>query len=77
MAQDGNLLNFASHNECKWMFFLGYGGVAPAIGSTGTIYSIGAVSNVGFKLYAISNMVAVAQSSWPKFRGNIRNTGRR
>jgi outer membrane protein assembly factor BamB len=77
VAHDGNLLNFESPHDCKWMFFLGYGGVAPAIEPTGTIYSIGAVINVGFKLYAVSNTVAIAQSSWPKFRGNLRNTGRR
>jgi outer membrane protein assembly factor BamB len=77
VAQDGYLLNVTAREECRWIFPLGYGGVAPAIGPTGTIYAVGAVYNVGFKLYAVSNDVGVAQSSWPKFRGNFRNTGHR
>jgi outer membrane protein assembly factor BamB len=77
VAEDGNLLNFAARDECRWMSFLGYGGAAPAIGPKDTIYGIGLVFNVGFKVYAVPNHVGLAQSSWPKFRGNLRNTGRR
>jgi outer membrane protein assembly factor BamB len=77
LSRDGYLLNVDSPEQYKWVFNLGFGEVAPAIGATGTIYSIGAILNVGFYLYAVSNRVGVAQSPWPKFRGNARNTGHR
>jgi outer membrane protein assembly factor BamB len=76
-AQEGSLLNLAARDQCKWVFPLGFGGVTPTIGPGGTIYLIGHVVNVGSKVYAVSNEVGMAQSSWPKFRGNVRNTGRR
>uniref|UniRef100_A0A7C4GFJ8 Pyrrolo-quinoline quinone repeat domain-containing protein n=1 Tax=Fervidobacterium thailandense TaxID=1008305 RepID=A0A7C4GFJ8_9BACT len=65
LSQDGTL---------KWRFQTG-GGITsgPVLGQDGTIY-LG--SNDG-NLYAIIiDSKGLANSPWPKFRGNFRNTGR-
>ena len=41
------------------------------IGADGTVYVTGAYRN----LYALDTLVPLAQSPWPKFRANSRNTG--
>lgn len=45
---------------------------SPAIGLDGTIY----VGSLDHYLYAIkSKSFGLAKSSWPKFKGNLQNTG--
>ena len=57
------------------MYFLhGYGYGSPAVGPTGAIYVPDAgLPWVGFT--ALRAGAALARTSWPKFRGNARNTG--
>lgn len=63
-----------SAGTLKWRFKTGrevYS--SPAIGQDGTIY----VGSWDGNLYAIaSDSEGLANSPWPKFRGNLRNTGR-
>ncbi len=55
-----------------WSAFLGGDLMAsPAVGPNGTIY----IGN-GPKFFAIRGTKGLATSAWPKFRGNLRQTGR-
>lgn len=63
-----------AHSDARpiWEYQTDGGGVSPpAIGADGTTYW-----GVGTKLYAFYGSGGLAQSSWPKSRGNARNTGR-
>jgi outer membrane protein assembly factor BamB len=42
------------------------------VGADGTVYVTGAYRN----LYALDTQVPLAQAPWPKFRADVRNTGR-
>jgi len=77
VSPDGFLSNLEPSYPFNWTFPLGYLPVTPAMGAKNAIYSTGHIVNVGTKLYAISNNVPMAESPWPKSRGNARNTGRR
>jgi len=48
-----------------------FGFASPAIATNGTLYLPGE----GSRFFALRNRVPLAQSSWPKFRGNPQNTG--
>ena len=72
---DGYLFDIKTSDQFNWVFHLGYLPGALAMGHENTIYSTGDLSDP--KLYAISNDVQMAQSPWPKSRGNAQNTGRR
>jgi outer membrane protein assembly factor BamB len=58
----------------EWSFTTGSGiGSSPAIGSDGTIY----IGSADANLYAVySDSPGLADSSWPKYRHDNRNTGR-
>ena len=73
----GYLCNLRVPGEYNWTFDLGCFPAALGIGANNTIYTTGVIGDVGTKLYAISNHLRMAQSPWPKFRGNPQNTGRR
>ena len=56
----------------KWMYYLtGHRSASPAVGKDGTIY----VSSGSVEFVALSTSVPLAETPWPKFRGNSRNTG--
>ena len=75
-SNDGNLYAIdpnAGGDKKKWEVFIG--GCAyssPSIASDGTVY----IGSLDGKLYAIkSDSLGLANSPWPKFRKNLRNTG--
>jgi len=56
----------------RWQFYLyGHGYSSPGIGADGSIY----IPAKWVEFYALNSKVPLAPSSWPKFRGNSRNTG--
>jgi outer membrane protein assembly factor BamB len=56
----------------KWgAFFYNYGYASLGIGPDGTVYATRDIS----RLAALAAGVPLAKSSWPKFRGNMANTG--
>jgi outer membrane protein assembly factor BamB len=56
----------------KWgAFFYNYGYTSLGIGADGTVYAQRDIS----RLAALAAGVPLAKSSWPKFRGNMANTG--
>jgi len=68
----GLLADFDPQNELRWKYdCLGYGYSSPAVSSQGTIF----LSDKGFFFSALPGAVPLGKSSWPKFRGNSRNTG--
>ena len=68
----GLMLDMDPERNVKWHVFLnGYGSAAPAIGSTGIVY----VPDSTFYFSAYHGTVPLAKTPWPKFRGNLRNTG--
>jgi outer membrane protein assembly factor BamB len=77
VARDGFLLDVLAPDKWKWSYRLDHGTVTPGLGSRNSIYAIGLIQNVGFALYSLPNTNSPAGSSWPKFRGNAQNTGRR
>ncbi|HEV2209365.1 MAG TPA: PQQ-binding-like beta-propeller repeat protein [Verrucomicrobiae bacterium] len=73
----GLLTDFAQSGPAKWYFYLfGHGPACPAVSPGGTTYITGGKPNVGSVLFALPTSVSLAQSPWPKFRGNSQNTGR-
>lgn len=70
---DGHLYAFdGSDGRVKWRYQTGNPvGTSPSIGSDGTVY-IGSGSN----LFAIKGSAPLADTPWPKFSQNARNTGR-
>ena len=72
VARSG-FLAFDAEGRRKWGFDLLHPYFDPqaVIGADGTVYVTGAYRN----LYALDTLVPLAQSPWPKFRANARNTG--
>ena len=72
-SSDGNLYAIDATGAKKWEAFIG--GCAyssPSIASDGTVY----IGSLDGKLYAIkSDSLGLANSPWPKFMKNLRNTG--
>ena len=71
---DNYLYAIKPDGTLKWRYGTGgYVVSSPAIGPDGTVY----VGSWDGYLYAFQTLsFGLADSSWPKFRGNIRNTGR-
>ncbi len=68
----GVLTGLDLERNTKWGFYLdtrGYGGLT--VGATGMIYAPG--DSTGFS--ALRANVRLAPTPWPKFQGNVRNTG--
>ena len=60
----------------KWTYYLYPGGYAsPSIGPKGSIYLPGLVTNFTNCFVAVKGEAPLAKTPWPKFRGNLRNTG--
>jgi hypothetical protein len=65
------LCNFDPECNMKWNVFAGYlGDSSDAVAPNGVIYL-----PEGARFCAFSTTVPLAQSGWPRFRGNARNTG--
>ncbi|HWX19327.1 MAG TPA: PQQ-binding-like beta-propeller repeat protein [Candidatus Binatia bacterium] len=64
---------FALHPNgvTEWVFTAGTSSTSPTIGPDGTIYV-----GLGCCLYALQGTNKLASSAWPKFRQNLRNTGK-
>jgi outer membrane protein assembly factor BamB len=72
----GLLVRFNQARVYQWTFSLqGHGHSSPTVDSSGTIYIGGHIFNEGSFFYAIAADVPLAHSPWPKFRGDLRNTG--
>lgn len=71
-SEDKSLYAVAAHGTKRWEFATA-GAIRspPAIGADGTVYIVSADGN----LYAIKGTAGLANSPWPKYRGNLRNTG--
>jgi len=65
----GVMLNIDPDRNLNWVFD-GIGRGAPAVSSTGVLYL-----NDSIELIALPARYSLAHSPWPKFRGNLRNTG--
>jgi hypothetical protein len=69
----GDLRTFQQGKADHSYFYLyHFGHASPTLGSDGTLYIPGKYK----LLYALDVRQALAQSPWPKFRGDIRNSGR-
>ena len=62
----------AGHQHENFYHLDGYGSASPGIGGDGTIY----VAGVNGRLCALVANRPLAQTLWPKFHANARNTGR-
>ena len=78
----GGLLNGYNQDETlgdrwwKWTYYLYYNGYAsPSIGTNGSIYLPGIISDFTQCFIAVKGDAPLAKTPWPKFRGNLRNTG--
>jgi len=75
-SRQGALVNQEAPNAFHWFYGQNWPVTAPpAIGSNGQIYAMAHVES-GIVLNAIQIQVKLAQSPWPKFRGDERNSGR-
>jgi outer membrane protein assembly factor BamB len=74
ISRYGLLLCLTPKRELAWAYYVyGQGYASPAVGRTGTIYLH--TYNVQKDFSALMGSQPLASSSWPKFRGNARNTG--
>src|SRR5262249_16022435 len=72
----GQLTALNQKRHSNWVFNLqGHGHSSAVVDSSGTIYIGGHILGLGCFFYALPSRTTAAQSPWPKFRGNIRNTG--
>jgi outer membrane protein assembly factor BamB len=73
----GLLSNRDRDHALRWNYYLyGFRHGSPAIGPTGTIYvPDNSIGNFGAGFTALRASTPLAQTPWPKFRGNARNTG--
>jgi outer membrane protein assembly factor BamB len=77
LSGNGHLINLEVPHKFKWHRPMGWGTANFALGAESTLYAFGYVVNEGTVLYAFNTSSAsLAASSWPKFRGNMQNTGR-
>jgi outer membrane protein assembly factor BamB len=66
------LTDLGPDQKQKWNVYLyAYGFGSPNFGPTGTVFTYGEWTN----FYAFRGSVPLAQSPWPKFRGDTRNSG--
>ena len=73
-SEDGRLYALKSDGTLKWVFETeGNVNSSPAIGNDGTIY----VGSDDGSLYTVTGNGALADSPWPKFHHDLRNTGRK
>ncbi len=72
LSDFGTLFALDNEHRLMWRFFL-YGGAeaAPVVAPSGIIYAAYGMTS----FCAVHTKVPLARSSWPKFRGNPRNTG--
>jgi len=73
LARSGWMMAVATEEPAaKWIFWVAPQGYAsPAIGPNGTIYTPSQFTSFS----ALNATVPLARTAWPKFRGNLRNTG--
>ncbi|MDB6112754.1 MAG: Pyrrolo-quinoline quinone [Pedosphaera sp.] len=73
-SDQGSLYGFsATNNPSEWSVSLGGRVTAsPTIAPDGTVY----IGSNATKFHAVRGTKGLANSSWPKFRGNLRQTGR-
>jgi outer membrane protein assembly factor BamB len=77
VSQLGLLLNLADPNHFNWVFDQNwYGSASPVVGSDGKIYTLGNIVGTGIILYSLPTNSKLADSSWPRFRGDAQGTGR-
>jgi outer membrane protein assembly factor BamB len=77
VSQLGQLINLSSATNLNWVYNqTGFGAISPAIGKDGKIYTMGQVVGTGIFLYALQTETRLAQSTWPKFRGDACGSGR-
>ncbi|HEV2394985.1 MAG TPA: PQQ-binding-like beta-propeller repeat protein [Verrucomicrobiae bacterium] len=73
----GLLTNLDADGKWKWHYYMyGNGTVSPAVAPSGSIYTAGQYPTNGICFQALRTDAPLAQSPWPKFRGNPENTGR-
>jgi outer membrane protein assembly factor BamB len=71
-STDGNLYAVGSNGSKKWSFAMGYViDASPSIGEDGTIY----IGSKDCKIYAIDGPGCLANTPWPKFQKNTRQSG--
>jgi outer membrane protein assembly factor BamB len=73
VSHQGDLLILDKEHQPRWYWEQGsfYGHASPTIGADGALY---AQYRCGL-FFAFETKLALAESPWPKFRGNSRNTG--
>jgi hypothetical protein len=77
VSEFGLLINLGSPKAFNWTYNqTSYGAISPAVGKDGKIYTMRQVVGTGLLLDALQTDVKLAQSSWPRFRGDSRGTGR-
>jgi outer membrane protein assembly factor BamB len=76
LSGSGVLINLDTPHQFNWEVYLGVPGFQPTLGADGRIYGAYGVAQVGYAIEAFPAAATLAQSPWPKFRGNRQNTGR-
>ena len=77
VSRRGILLNLVAPNRFNWAFEQNwYGCVSPVVGQDGKVYTTGNIVGTGILFYALPTNSKLANSSWPRFRGDARGTGR-
>lgn len=71
-ADHGLLRCLSPQGRIEWEFYRNfYCSASPAVGRDGTIYEPGPYDT----MVALQGTLPLAQSAWPRFRGNLRNSG--
>jgi outer membrane protein assembly factor BamB len=69
----GWLHDFGPERQVNWSVVPPYGEVSPAVSAAGTLYA----PACGHEFQALWTNLRLARTSWPKFRGDAKNTGNR
>ncbi len=77
VSRRGMLINLGAPDQFNWIYDQKWHGTAtPTVGPDGRIYTMENILGTGILLCALQIEVQLAQSPWPKFRADVRGTGR-
>ena len=77
VSRQGLLINLNEPSAFNWVYEQHYcGTISPTVGPNGMIYTTGHIFGTGTYVYALRANAVLAESPWPKFRGNVNNSGK-